>query len=111
MPFKSQKIKIEKTKHDRRIKLTNDDKELIKWLRDEEQISYNKLALQFKVSKRTIQFVCCPEKLEENKKRRQERGGTKIYYDKEKHRQSMKEYRDYKQSLYIKGEIKEKPNN
>ena len=48
MPYKSQKIVIAGTKNDRRIKLTQEDKELIKWLREEEETSYQKLANQFK---------------------------------------------------------------
>ena len=33
MPRKSDRIKIAYSEFDRRIKLTNDDKELIRWLR------------------------------------------------------------------------------
>jgi len=111
MPYKSEKIKIANTKNDRRIKLTDDDKELIKWLREEEKISYQKLANQFGVSKRTIQFICDPKKLEENKKRRAERGGWKQYYDKEKNTEVQREHRQYKQDLYIKNEINQLKNN
>lgn len=106
MPYKSQKIIIQGTKFDRRVKLTPDDKELIKWMREEEQTSYNKLALQFKVSKRTIQFICNPQKLEANKELRAKRGGSKIYYDKDKHKESVKEHRQYKEDLKNKGLIK-----
>ena len=106
MPYLSEKIKIEHTKFDRRIKLTPEDKVLIKWLRDEEEISYNKLAIQFKVSKRTIIFICKPETLEACKKARAERGGSKIYYNKEKQSETIKEHRQYKQGLKLKGLIK-----
>lgn len=106
MPYLSEKIKIQGTKFDRRVKLTPDDKELIKWLREEEQISFNKLAAQFKVSKRTIQFICDPSKLEANKEARKKRGGSKIYYDKDLHKESIKNTRNYKQDLKIKGIIK-----
>lgn len=106
MPYKCEKIKIEHTKHDRRIKLTDDDKKLIVWLREEEQLSQRVLASQFNVSRRTIQFILSPEKLVENKKRRDERGGSKIYYSKETHKEYMKDHRHYKQKLYVKGEIK-----
>lgn len=110
MPYKSEKIVIANTKHDRRIKLTPEDKELILWLREEEQISYQKLANQFGVSKRLIIFVCKPESLEACKNKRIERGGWKQYYDKEKNTESVKETRNYKQKLYVKGEIKLKEN-
>lgn len=106
MPFKSEKIKIQGTQFDKRVKLTIEDKELIKWLREEEEISYQKLANQFKVSKRTIIFICKPETLQACKDARAKRGGSKIYYEKEKHTKAIKEHRKYKQDLKIKGLIK-----
>lgn len=106
MPYVSKKINIVGTKHDRRIKLTPEDKELIRWLREEEGTSQQKLADQFKVSKRLIQFVLDPEKLKACIKKRAERGGSKIYYNKEEHTEAMREHRQYKQQLYLKGEIK-----
>jgi hypothetical protein len=90
-------------KNDRRIKLTDEQKDEIKSLGDNH--SQRELARMYGVSRRLIQFIIYPEKLEENKKRRAERGGSAVYYDKEKHRQSMKEHRDYKKSLIEKGEI------
>ena len=105
MPFKSGKILIEKTSFDRRVKLTDDDKELIRRIRKEENLSQRELARKFNVSRRLIQYVLDPEKLTENKRLREERGGSKQYYDKEKHREYMKDHRRYKQDLYIKGEI------
>ena len=105
MPFKSGKILIEKTSFDRRVKLTDDDKELIRKIKAEENLSQRALARQFNVSRRLIQYVLDPEKLTENKRLREERGGSKQYYDKEKHREYMKDHRRYKQDLYIKGEI------
>ena len=53
MPYKSEKIKIAGTKYDRRIKLTKDQKEYIRWLREEEKLSQMKLAKMFGVSKKT----------------------------------------------------------
>jgi predicted DNA-binding transcriptional regulator YafY len=111
MPYLSEKIKIEQTKHDRRIKLSDDEKDLIRWLREEEKLSQRVLANQFNVSRRTIQFILSPEKLEENKKRREERGGWKQYYDKEKNTESIKDTRNYKQRLFVKGEITLKEKN
>jgi hypothetical protein len=105
MPFKSGKILIEKTSFDRRVKLTADDKELIRKIRKEENLSQRELARKFNVSRRLIQYILDPEKLEENKRLREERGGSKQYYDKEKHREYMKDHRRYKQDLYTKGEI------
>jgi DNA-binding XRE family transcriptional regulator len=105
MPYKSGKIIIANTENDRRIKLTIEDKELVKWLREEEQISYQKLADKFGVSKRLIIFICKPETLQRCKDLRQERGGSKQYYEKENHRISQKEHRNYKQKLFIDGKI------
>ena len=106
MPYLSRKIKIEKTEFDRRIKLTPDDKELIKWLREEEQISYQKLADRFGVSKRTIIFIIKPETLEACKQKRAERGGWKQYYDKEANTEFQREHRQYKQKLFVEQKIK-----
>lgn len=106
MPSKSDLIAINDKSLDRRVKLTNDDKELIKYLREEEEISYQKLANQFKVSKRTIIFICKPETLEACKKKRAERGGWKQYYNKEQNTISQKEHREYKRNLFKSGLIK-----
>ena len=57
------------------------------------------LARDYGVGPRAIDFLLNPDKLEQNKKLRQERGGTKIYYNKEKHKESMKKTRRYKQEL------------
>ena len=105
MPRKSDIIPIKNEKLDRRVKLTQEDKELVKWLREEEQISYQKLANRFGVSKRLIMFVCRPELLEKNLKAREERGGSKIYYDREKHNEYMRDHRDYKKELYKQGKL------
>jgi hypothetical protein len=105
MPFKSEKILIVKTQFDRRVKLTDEDKVLIKKISEEENLSQRALARQFNVSRRLIQYILDPEKLAENIKQRKERGGSKQYYDKDRHREYMKDHRRYKQDLYTKGEI------
>jgi len=105
MPFKSEKIIIAKTSFDKRVKLTDDDKKLILKLRAEKNLSQRVLARQFNVSRRLIQYVLDPEKLAENIRQRNERGGSKQYYDRDKHREYMKDHRRYKQDLYNKGEI------
>lgn len=103
MPYKSTKIKIINTAYDRRCKLTTVQKDEIISLKD--SISQRKCAEMFNVSRRTIQFLWDPEKLKRNIQRRQERGGTKQYYNKEKHKEQMKTYRRYKQQLYLEGKI------
>lgn len=104
MPYKSEKIKIEHTKNDKRIKLTDEQKDKIISLRG--VISSYECAELFNVSRRTIQFLWYPERLERNIQLRNERGGSKQYYDKNKYKEYMKTHRRYKQDLFLKGEIK-----
>ena len=82
MPYKSEKTRIAGTQYDRRIKLTPDQKEYIKWLREKQLISYSKLAKIFGVSKRLIQFICCPDKYLKNKEslkqRKADRKSTRL---------------------------------
>ena len=106
MPRKSDTVAINNEKLDRRVKLTAQDKELVKWLREEEQISYQKLADRFGVSKRLIIFICNPEAKLKNLEDRAKRGGSKIYYDRESHNASIKAHRDYKKKLFQQGLIK-----
>ena len=56
------KINIKNTQYDRRVKLTDEQREDIRYMHKEYGLSYNKLAKEFGVSKRCIQFVCNPEK-------------------------------------------------
>ena len=81
MPRISDNIAINNETLDRRVKLTAEDKELVKLLREEEQISYQKLANRFGVSKRLIIFICKPESKIKDLENRAKRGGSKIYYD------------------------------
>ena len=62
MPYKSERIPIAGTEYDRRRKLSETQKELIRRLWEDDMLSCNQLARMFGVSKRTIQFVCHPEK-------------------------------------------------
>lgn len=84
---------------DRRIKLTQEQKDMICTEYAEGNISQRELARQYNVSSRLISFILFPERLQENLKRRQERGGWRQYYDKEKRRLTMREYREYKREL------------
>ena len=103
MPYKSETIKIEGTKFDRRIKLTQEQRDKIADLKG--KISRRLCADTFGVSKRTIDFIWHPERLERNKQLRQERGGWKQYYNKDEWRECMKEHRHYKQELYLDKKI------
>lgn len=105
MPYKSEKIKIEGTALDRRRRLTEQQKDEIRKLKG--TMSRCACAAMFGVSKRTIDFIWYPEKLARNKQCRKERGGWRQYYTKERKREEIKEYRHYKQDLYVEGIIKE----
>lgn len=100
MPAIVDKITINNPFQDKRSKLLPCQKERIYYLYNVVQgYSQRDLAKMFGVSRRTVQFIIDPEKHKENLKRREERGGTKVYYDKEKHRLSMQAYRQHKREL------------
>lgn len=82
----------------RNVKLLDCQKEMIKYWHSK-GTAIRALAKMFKVDRRTIQFILFPERLERNKKLREQRGGTKIYYDKNKHRETTKEHRNYKKQV------------
>ena len=106
MSYKSEKIKIAGTKHDRRVKLTPEQRFEIRHMHEFLGTSYNSLARMYSVSKRLVQFVCCPEKEEEARRRFKELRADGRYYNKEKHTASVRDLRRYKQSLFINGEIR-----
>lgn len=106
MPYKSEKIKIEGTKLDRRRKLTEDQKEYIRWLREEEKLSQRQLAAMFGVSRRLITFILDPEKERKSKARaKQLRQEGRYKYTKEQWAEVMKEHRHYKEKLHKDGII------
>ena len=100
MPYKfeTDKIKLPEGK-DRRKKLTDEDRVTIFELYAIGNTSQRKLADEFGVSRRTIQFVLDPEKRKQNVERMQERGGWKQYYDKDKNREYKAEHREYKKGV------------
>ena len=97
--FETQHLKIPR-EHDKRIKLTQEQKELIKHLYETTDTSQRKLATQFGVSRRLIQFIIDPEKQKANLQAREARGGSKQYYNKETHAKTMKAHREHKRALY-----------
>jgi hypothetical protein len=101
MPYKCEKINLPR-ELDRRVKLTEDEREEIKQLYG--KISQRKLAKRFGVSRRLIIFIGAPEKYQHNKDIRKD---STFYYNKYKHRAYMKKHRKYKQRLYLEGKIKE----
>ena len=108
MPYKSEKIVISNTKYDRRMKLTDSDKERIVQLRNEEGLSQRKLAALFGVSRRLIQFIIDPVKAAKNKERLKEAKVKGLYkYSKEEWASVQREHRRYKHKLYKEGRIHE----
>lgn len=106
MPYLNQtkKLKIP-VELDRRIKLNDVQKQEIIDLYRTTITSQRKLAKLYGVSRRLIYFILNPDKLEECKQRRLEKGTT--YYDKEKHRVYMQEHRTYRQKLYLENKLEE----
>ena len=120
MPRISESIPINNELLDRRVKLTKAQKnEIVQKYKFgrlmaiagglHPSVSTRSLAKEYRVSKRTIQFILDPEKMKANYQRRVERGGSKYYYDNgirgEKWRLIMKNHRDYKEKLYKAGLI------
>ena len=68
-------------------------------------IAIKEISREIQISVRAIQFFLFPERLEACKERRKERGGSKIYYDTEKQKESMKEHRAYMKKLNEEGKI------
>ena len=108
MPYKfiTDKKLIPK-EYDKRVKLSDNDKILIRSLYKEGSISQRKLAEKFNVSRRLIQFVLDPDKQKANYQNRLDRGGSKIYYDKDKQTKAMQKHRKYKKELDDKNLLEE----
>ena len=103
MPYKFETDKIKLPEGaDRRVKLSEQDRLNIKLMYDDGNISTYKLAELFGVSRRTIQFILDPEKRKANRERLIERGGSVIYYDKDKNTKAIREHRQYKKNILDK---------
>ena len=103
MPFKSEKIPL--GKYDRRVKLTDVQREEIKELR-KLGLSYQVIADRYEVSKKLVIMVCNPEIAERNRLAFIERSREGRYKPtKEEWATIMREHRAYKQKLYNEGKI------
>lgn len=103
MPSKTDTIAINNPKLDKRVKLTDEDRESIRREYECGNISINALGRKYNVNKRLIQFILFPERAEKSKKDFAERQKDGRYYDKDKHRESIKKHRHYKKSLHEDG--------
>lgn len=106
MPYKCEKIKLHETQK-RSAKLTSEQRVEIYHKYATGKYSQRALASEYGVSRRLVTFIIDPKKHEENLKRRDERGGSMQYYDRETHTIKVREHRRYKHSLVLKGELKD----
>lgn len=90
-------------KYNKRIKLTDCQKQEIKDLAG--SISKHQLAKIYNVSRRLIQFIIHPERLEQCKALRKLRGGSAIYYNTNYNTIKKQQHRAYKRELINKGII------
>lgn len=98
MPYLTDKEKIDNPFLDRRVKLIPCQREMVLyWYK--QGTSIRAIARMFHVDKGTIQFILFPERLQRNRELRQARGGSKIYYKKEKNTKAMREHRQYKYAV------------
>lgn len=112
MPYRSEKIKIAGTFYDRRVKLTAEEREEIKYLYKTSVHSQRKLADMFHVSRSLIGMVVNPERLERVRelfKERRREGKYKV--SKEERARIIREHRRYKQRLFVEGKIQNSMKN
>ena len=105
MPYKSEKIKLTRSQ-DRRIKLTDEQREEIREKYSTGLYSQRALAREYGVSRRLITFVIDDTKYQKCREQFKERRADGRYKpDKEKWAKTMREHRRYKQKLYTDGEL------
>lgn len=95
MPYKTDKQALNDPFLKRSAKLIDCQRQMVHYWHAR-GMSIRAISKLFRVNKRLIQFILFPEREERNKELRKARGGSKPYYDKEKHREVMKEHRRYK---------------
>ena len=95
--FCQEKLKVGKEK-DKRRKLTDEDKETMKYLY-EGGFSIRAISRIFKdkTTRRNIQFILFPERLKRQYKYRKERNWN---YDREEHKEAVKKYRTHLKEIY-----------
>jgi hypothetical protein len=98
MPSKTDLLALNDPFLKRSSKLLPCQKEMVLYWYDK-GISITRIAKDFKVSKRLIQFILFPERHKHNLELRKERGGSTIYYEKEKHTKAISKHRKYKREI------------
>ena len=104
MPYKSSKIRLPQ-EYDRRRKLTDEQKEQIRKEYSVGDTSWNKLAVKYHVSKRTIGLIVNENSMENMKIYRKEHWKD-FQHSREEMTAYAKNWRNYKQDLYLKGILK-----
>ena len=103
--YKSEKIKLS-PEQDRRIKLNDKQREEIREKYMTGMYSQRNLAEEYGVSRRLITFILDPDKAKKNAEQlKQRRADGRYKPSKEKWAAIMREHRQYKQELYLKGEL------
>lgn len=106
MPYKSESIRLQGLQ-DRRRKLTDEQKEMIKEMYATGSWSLAKLGNEFGVSKKTILLLVNPDSADGAKKYCKE--NWKRFQKSKKVRTAVaREHRRYKQSLYLSGQLTRK---
>lgn len=105
MPYKSETIKIANTKYDKRIKLSEDEIEEIKYKYFSQGQSMRSLSREYKVDRQVIKYNLFLEYKKEMYKRNKEYQKT-YEVSKETRNEYMRTHRKHKQDLYLKGKIK-----
>lgn len=106
MPYKSEKIKLPR-EYDRRVKLTEEQKDEIRHKYETGLYSQRKLATEYNVSRRLITFV-----LDDNKRQRcaelfkERRKDGRYTPNKQERNEISREHRKYKAELYKQGKLK-----
>lgn len=108
MPYKSQNIKLA-PEQDRRRKLTEEQKDEIRKIYNSGVCGTRPLAKQFDVSRTLIQIIVNPQIAEKRKQRTKDH--WQDYTNREQLTEATRKLRQYKQELYLKGELKEKEEN
>lgn len=103
LPYKSESIRLQGLQ-DRRRKLTDEQKELIKEMYATGNWSLKKLGDQFRVNKKTILLLVNPNSANKAKEYSKE-NWKEFQGTKEERTRATREHRRYKQSLYLSGKL------
>ena len=98
MPYTTEREKLESKFLKRSAKLIDCQRAMVHWWHAK-GMSIHSISKLFKVSRRSIQFILYPDRHVKNLEDRAKRGGSKQYYDREKHNEAMNDHRRYKHKI------------